>query len=52
MKNWRPMRYYVAAVGKRYYYGRATGDILKAQMALAEARRMYPGEEWGIAAYA
>lgn len=52
MKNWKPLWYYVVAAGKRYSFGRATRDMLEAQMTLAEARRMYPGEEWGIAAYA
>lgn len=52
MKNWKPMWYYVVAAGKRYSFGRATRDMLKAQMALAEARRMYPGEVWDIVALA
>ena len=52
MKISKTMAYYVAAMGKRFYYGSATRDMLKAQITLAEARRVYPGEEWGIVAYA
>ena len=52
MKLCKTMRYYVVAVGKRYSFGSATGDMLTAQITLADARRAYPGEEWGIVAYA
>lgn len=52
MKNWKTMWYYVAATGKRYSFGRATRDMLEARVTLDNARRMYPGEEWNIVAYA
>ena len=52
MKNCKTMRYYIAAVGKRYYYGQATGDILTAQILLDRARHAMPGELWNIVAYA
>lgn len=52
MKNCKALRYYVAAVGKKYYYGAATGDILMAHVTLDRARRAMPGEVWDIVAYA
>lgn len=52
MKNCKTMRYYIAAVGKKYYFGNATGDILTAQILLDRARRVMPGETWDIVAFA
>ena len=52
MKLCKNLTYYVRIVGKPYSYGRATRDMLTAQITLAEARRVYPGEEWGIVAMA
>ena len=52
MKNCKTMRYYIAAVGKRYYYGNATGDILTARILLDRARHAMPWETWDIVTYA
>lgn len=51
MKLCKDLLYYVVATGKRYSFGRATADMLTAQINLSQARRMYPGEEWAIVAY-
>ena len=52
MKLCKNMTYYVRVIGKPYTFGRATRDMLTAQVNLSEARRLYPGEEWGIVAMA
>ena len=52
MKICKNALYYVRIIGKPYSFGKASRDMLAAQITLAEARRMYPGEEWGIVAYA
>jgi hypothetical protein len=52
MKNCKNVRYYVAAMGKKYYFGQATGDMLTARITLDRARRTMPDETWGIVAYA
>ena len=52
MKLCKNMTYYVRVIGKPYTFGRATRDMLTAQVKLSEARRLYPGEEWGIVAMA
>lgn len=52
MKICKSMMYYVRIIGKPYSFGRASRDMLAAQITLAEARRVYPGEEWGIVALA
>ena len=50
MKICKTMVYYVAAIGKRYYFGKAAPDMLTAQITLADARRSIPDESWGIVA--
>lgn len=52
MKICKNSLYYVRIAGKPYSFGKASRDILSAQITLAEARRVYPGEEWGIVAIA
>lgn len=52
MKLCKGVTYYVRIINKPYSFGRATRDMLAAQVALSEARRLYPGEEWGIVAVA
>lgn len=52
MKIWKNATYYVRIIGKPYCFGKASRDMLTAQITLAEARRMYPAEEWGIVSYA
>ena len=52
MKICKNMTYYVRIMGKPYSFGRGTRDMLSAQITLAEARRLYPAEEWGIVAIA
>lgn len=52
MKLCKGVTYYVRIIGKPYSFGRGTRDMLTAQVALSEARRLYPGEEWGIVAVA
>lgn len=52
MKLCKNMVYYVAATGKRYYFGRASRDILEARITLDRARRAMPGEVWDIVAIA
>lgn len=50
MKICQNTMYYVRIMGKPYSFGRASRDMLAAQITLSEARRLYPGEEWGIVA--
>ena len=50
MKSYKTMRYYVMAAGKKYYFGRVTGDMLTARIDLDRARKNYPGEVWDIVA--
>ena len=52
MKICKNALYYVRIIGKPYSFGRASRDMLSAQLELSEARRLYPGEEWGIVAIA
>jgi len=52
MKICKTALYYVRIIGKPYSFGKASRDMLAAQITLAEARRSYPGEEWGIVAIA
>ena len=52
MKICKGVTYYVRIIGKPYSFGRGTRDMLTAQVHLSEARRLYPGEEWGIVAVA
>lgn len=52
MKICKNPLYYVRIMGKPYSFGKASRDMLAAQITLAEARRTYPGEEWGIVAIA
>lgn len=52
MKLCKNLTYYVRVIGKPYMFGRATRDMLTAQVNLSEARRLYPGEDWGIVAVA
>lgn len=48
MKIYKTMRYYVVAEGKKYTFGKATGDMLAARLTLDRARRIYPAEKWNI----
>jgi len=48
MKIYKNALYYVRIMGKPYSFGRASRDMLEAQITLDRARRMYPGEDWGI----
>lgn len=50
MKICKIMRYYVVADGKKYTFGKATGDMLSARITLDRARRVYPMETWNIVA--
>lgn len=52
MKICKNTMYYVRIMDKPYSFGKASRDMLTAQIALSEARRLYPGEEWGIVALA
>lgn len=52
MKICKNTMYYVRIMGKPYSFGRASRDMLAAQITLDRARRMYPGENWGIVALA
>lgn len=48
MKICKTIRYYVVADGKKYTFGKATGDMLAARLTLDRARRIYPAEKWNI----
>ena len=50
MKICKNLRYYVVAEGKKYSFGKATGDMLAARITLDRARRVYPAESWNIIA--
>lgn len=52
MKICKTALYYVRIIDKPYSFGKASRDMLAAQITLAEARRVYPGEDWGIVAIA
>lgn len=50
MKICKTIRYYVVADGKKYTFGKATGDMLEARLILYRARNIYPAETWNIVA--
>lgn len=50
MKICKNLRYYVVAEGKKYSFGKVTGDMLAARITLDRARRVYPAESWNIIA--
>ena len=50
MKLCKKTVYYVAAVGGKYMFGKATPDMLAARVTLDRARRTYPREVWNIIA--
>lgn len=52
MKICKNLTYMVRIMGKPYSFGKASRDMLAAQITLSEARRLYPGEDWGIVALA